>query len=133
VGIAGETSAEMARKMKLVLERSRDVARYRKLKKRATIDTTHHELIQRLRNYLIEEEGLELSELQVERLGVVVANRVAGYTKKEDFKAQLQLALEENGVGMDEFTTHEVTRYLEKLIAQGVHGPIGERGLEGGE
>lgn len=128
VGLKKEVSDEMAHKMRKILEQSVDVARYRKLRKRVTLDTTHHEIIQRIRAYLMIELNTHLTAMQSERLSVVIANRLAGYTKKDDFRDQIELPLEENGVGIDKHASHDLTRYLEKLIAQGVHGPAGERG-----
>ena len=121
VGINGEVSKEMAEKMVKILTQSRDVARYRKLKKKVKIGTTHHEFVQRIRDHIIEEGAAELTPLQMERLSVIIANRMSGFIKKTDFKIQLGLPLEKNGAGLDKITIHKLTRYLEKLIAQGVH------------
>ena len=121
VGINGEVSKEMAEKMVKILTQSRDVARYRKLKKKVKIGTTHHEFVQRIRDHIIEEGAAELTPLQMDRLSVIIANRMSGFIKKTDFKIQLELPLEENGAGLDKITIHKLTRYLEKLIAQGVH------------
>ena len=57
----------------------------------------------------------------MERLSVIIANRMSGFIKKTDFKIQLGLPLEKNGAGLDKIEIHKLTRYLEKLIAQGVH------------
>ena len=121
VGINGEVSKEMAEKMVKILTQSRDVARYRKLKKKVKIGTTHHEFVQRIRDHIIEEGAAELTPFQMESLCVISSNRISGFIKKTDFKIQLGLPLEENGAGLDKITIHKLTRYLEKLIAQGVH------------
>lgn len=121
VGINEEISKEMAEKMVKIITQSRDVSRYRKLKKKVKIGTTRHEFVQRVRDNIMKEFDIELTSLQREKLSVIVANRMSGFIKKTDFKVQLGLPLEENGVGLDKVTIHKLTRYLEKLIAQGVH------------
>jgi hypothetical protein len=121
VGIDVLTSSEMAEKIKNIMERSRDIARYRKMRKKASVGTMHHQFVQNVRDYILDECQVILSEEQLNRLGVMVGNRIAGFTKKEDFKDQLEMSMEEGGVGLENSTVHRLTRYLEKLIAQGVH------------
>lgn len=121
VGIDVLTSSEMAEKIKNIMNRSRDIQRYRKMRKKASVGTMHHQFVQNIRDYILEECQVELSEEQHNRLGVMVGNRIAGFTKKEDFKDQLEMPMEEGGVGLEKSTVHRLTRYLEKLIAQGVH------------
>lgn len=132
VGIKADTAREMAKKMKGVITESRDVARYRKLKKKTKVGTTNHHLVLKIRDYLVNERGFDISQLQKDRLTGIISNRISGYTRKEDFKAQIALPLEQNGVGLPKRDAHAVTRYLEKLVAQGVHGAY-SKSDDGGE
>jgi hypothetical protein len=53
-------------------------------------------------------------------LAEALSQRLQGYIRKEDFKILLDTPLEEHGAGFDPHMTHEITRYLEKLLAQAV-------------
>ncbi len=128
VGIDVLTASDMASKIKKIIEQSRDISRYRKMRKKASVGTMHHEFVQRVRDYVLKECQVEMDEMLQNRLGVMVGNRIAGFVKKEDFKAQLLLPVEENGIGLEKSTTHRITRYLEKLVAQGVH--VNTKGAE---
>lgn len=121
------TAQEMATKLQKIVEQSRDVSRFRKLRKKVNVGMLHHDYVQNLRDYALEEleeKGIELSEEQLSNLGVIIGNRVSGFIKKEEFKEQLELPIEENGVGLERTIVHQLTHYLEKLIAQGVHANV---------
>lgn len=121
VGIDVLTASEMAKKIEKIMEQSRDISRYRKLRSKTKIGTIHHEFVQNIRDYALDECQIQLSDVQLDRLGTMIGNRVAGFTKKEDFKSQLRLSVDEGGLGLEKSTAHRLTRYLEKLVAQGVH------------
>lgn len=121
VGIDVLSASEMTSKIKRVIEQSRDIFRYRKMRKKASIGTMHHDFVRHVRDHVLEECKIELDEKLQNRLGVMIGNRIAGFSKKEDFKEQLLLSVEKNGIGLEKTTMHRIARYLEKLVAQGVH------------
>ena len=121
VGLDKETADNVTFKMFRLDEQSRDILRYRKMKKSGVVITPHHELVKRIEQYVLEEQGLtELTSIQLERVEESIRNRISGIIRKEDFKDQLITSMEGGGSGLSKALTHEITRYLEKLIAQGV-------------
>lgn len=127
-GIDVLAASDMAGKIKKIIDQSRDISRYRKMRKKTSVGTMHHEFVRRIRKYVLEECQIKLDKTLKNRLDIMVGNRIAGFSKKEDFKAQLLLPVEENGLGLEKTIMHRVTRYLEKLVAQGVHADSDEEG-----
>jgi putative ABC transport system ATP-binding protein len=120
VGISEESARAMESRMKKIIEQSRDIMRIRALKQKGAVISSQNEFIDRLKEYLIEENGVLLSEEQSTSLLRAISQRVQGYTKREEFKEVLGTPLEKSGVGLDVRSTHSVSRYMEKLLAQGV-------------
>jgi hypothetical protein len=50
----------------------------------------------------------------------IIKQRIGGFTRKEEFLAQIQLKPEEGGVGLHAKQAFDVTRLIEKLIALGI-------------
>jgi len=50
----------------------------------------------------------------------MVTTRVYGYITREEFHRQLRLSQSDGGGGFDIYLAADLSRYLEKLIAQGV-------------
>ena len=50
----------------------------------------------------------------------MVTTRVFGYISREEFHRQLRMPADEGGGGFDIYLAADLSRYLEKLIAQGV-------------
>jgi hypothetical protein len=75
--------------------------------------------IDRLLEYLKEEIGFAISDEQKKVLRNAVAERVGGIINGNDFHARLELPFKLGGGAFDEDTAFLVSRYLEKLIAQG--------------
>jgi hypothetical protein len=63
----------------------------------------------------------EVSEQQVVWLDENIANRVAGFITMEDFRDRLSMPAEQKGGGFSTKDARIISRYTEKLVAQGVH------------
>jgi hypothetical protein len=63
---------------------------------------------------------VRLKKVEQERLGELIADRVSGMSGEDEFHATLEAPKSKKGLGLKEATSDAVTRYLEKLIAQGV-------------
>ena len=50
----------------------------------------------------------------------LIADRVTGVTDDDKFHERLMLGVTQSGLGLSEKEAESVTRYFEKLIAQGV-------------
>jgi hypothetical protein len=102
-----------------VLTHGRDVARFRRAVSGAT-GIPKVQYVERIEQFLIEENQLALSQPQRQHLNEAIEYRIGGYIKKDDFSRQLGLPVEEGGVGLSFKQIGETTRLLEKMIAQGV-------------
>jgi putative ABC transport system ATP-binding protein len=120
-GIKPKQATEMSHRMFQVLEQSKDVMRFRRVSRdQNTIDLVRFELIKHLHNYIVNECKVESDSQMLERLTKMVTTRVYGYITREEFHRQLRLPADEGGGGFDIYLAADLSRYLEKLIAQGV-------------
>jgi len=120
-GIKPKQAGDMATRMFQVLEQSKDVVRFRRVTRdENTIDFERRKLIKHLHKYLIYEFHIEPDSRLLERLTKMITTRVYGYITREEFHRQLRLAEDEGGAGFDIYLAADISRYLEKLIAQGV-------------
>lgn len=129
IGLNEDEATVIATKMKKILEQSRDIRRFRKEKKKKGVLKHDEDIIEDIRMYLLEERQLDsLSQEQKDALDGILRNRVSGIIKKDDFKKQIALPIENRGVGLEERTAHDLARYLEKLLAEGVGSSIVKEG-----
>ena len=120
-GIKPKQADEMTKKMFQVLSQSKDVVRFRRVTRdQNTIDLVRFELVKNLHSYMVEECNVEPDSQLLERLTKMVTSRVYGYISREEFHRQLRLSESEGGGGFDIYLAADLSRYLEKLIAQGV-------------
>ncbi len=120
-GIKPDQAAEMTRRMFQVLDQSKDVIRFRRMGQgQDTIDLARLELVKHLREHMIVECKVEPDSQLLDRLMKMVTTRVYGYITREELHRQLRLAEGEGGAGFDIYLAADLSRYLEKLIAQGV-------------
>jgi len=120
VSIPVPEARRMASKIKRMMDQADDIRRFR-----AQHDKTHaffdqHKLAERLRDHLLKAHRIKLSKQQDQNLVEVIADRVVGVTSEDDFHLRLQKGVTVGGLNMSEKEADDVTRYFEKLIAQGV-------------
>jgi len=120
VGMRSAEAREMAEKIKKIVKEARDIGRYRKTMNMDLAFFYQHKFVKRLKKYLLREYNKKLSAEQQRRLETAIADRVSGITKRRYFQKQLDLSLSKGGVGLNRKTAHDLTEYLEKLMAQGV-------------
>jgi len=123
VGIDIKSARDMGETLTRLLKQSINVARVRKLKEGEgkAVVSARHPLIKKIRQNVLDEIKIEITDEQEEKIDVIVYSRVSGYTNKEELKEQLVLPIEQGGGGLTKRNMHEFARYLEKLIAQGVN------------
>jgi hypothetical protein len=120
-GIKPRQAEEMAVKMFKVLKQSQDVVRFRRVTRDdKTIDLVRFELVKHLHGHMVHEYNIEPDSQLLEHLTKMVTSRVYGYITREEFHRQLRLSRDQGGAGFDIYMAADVSRYLEKLIAQGV-------------
>jgi putative ABC transport system ATP-binding protein len=105
-----------------IIEQADDIRRFRAKKKMDSAFFSQHRFSERLKDYLLEEFGIRLSKEREERLSELIADRVTGVANEDDFHdAILKKGRgRSKALGFTDEVGDEVTRYLEKLIAQGV-------------
>lgn len=120
-GIKPKQADEMTRRMYQVLDQSQEVVRFRRVSRNELhVDLERKELIKHIHAFMIGEYHLESDSQLTEVLTKMVSARVFGYITREEFHRQLRMPTEDGGGGFDIYTAADLSRYLEKLIAQGV-------------
>lgn len=119
VGITPAVASQMAEKVDTILKQSEDIRRYRRRFLSNNFFSREHTLVRRLTSYLVNEYEGELNLLQRKRIAEIIANRVSGLVRKDEFQKNLSLSLEEGGVGLIENAAFKLTLYFEKIMTQG--------------
>jgi putative ABC transport system ATP-binding protein len=120
-GIKPKQASEMTNRMFQVLRQSQDIIRFRRASRdQNTIDLARLDLIKNIHQHMVHECNVEADSQLLERLTKMVTSRVFGYITREEFHQQLRLPEDEGGGGFDIYLAADLSRYLEKLIAQGV-------------
>ncbi len=120
VGLDRATAEHMADLAVKIVQQADDIRRYRAHNKNDTAFFEQHKFADRLKEYLIEGHGVRLSEKQQERIAELIADRVTGVSNDDDFTELLVSKSRGHGLGLNKSVADDITRYLEKLIAQGV-------------
>lgn len=121
VGIKPKQAADMSSKIFQVLDQSKDIVRFRREHHGSeTVDLAKLDLVKGIQAYILEEYKVEPDSQLLERLTKSVQSRVYGYISREEFHRQLRLSADMGGGGFDIYMAADLSRYLEKLIAQGV-------------
>lgn len=111
---------EMASRSERLIEQSDDIRRFRAKKDNAGVFFSQHKLAERLRDHLQETYRMKLSKEQDANLVELVADRVTGVIEQTEFNNRLMEGVRNKGLAMSEREADDMTRYFEKLIAQGV-------------
>ena len=113
-----------ARRMAAVSERvithSDDIRRFRARKDNANVFFNQHKLAERLRDHLLQVFRIKLSKEQDNNLIEMIADRVTGVMEDAELNQKMLAGVRSGGLGLSEKEADELTRYFEKVIAQGV-------------
>jgi putative ABC transport system ATP-binding protein len=120
VEIPEMVAREMASRSEKLIEQSDDIRRFRAKKDNAGVFFSQHKLAERLRDHLQETYRMKLSKEQDSNLVELVADRVTGVIEQKEFNTRLMEGIRSKGLAMTEHEADDMTRYFEKLIAQGV-------------
>ncbi len=118
--IPENVAKDMAKRSEKLIEQSDDIRRFRAKKDNAGVFFSQHKLAERLRDHLQEVYRMKLSKEQDSNLVELVADRVTGVIEQPDFNTRLMEGVRSKGLGLSEREADDMTRYFEKLIAQGV-------------
>lgn len=114
------TAERMTSKAVHVIEQADDIRRFRNHNKSDTAFFEQHKFADRLKEYLVNGHGVHISAKQEERIAELIADRVTGVSNEDDFHSLLESADKRHGLALKPQIADDITRYLEKLIAQGV-------------
>ncbi len=120
VGVTAALAKVMEEKISKMLKHAEDVRRYRRRFEKNLFFDREDNLVDKLTKYVLTEFSGEALPKQLRLLKEAVRQRISGILKKEDFHKQLDLSLEEGGVGFKKQTAENITNYFEKIIAQGI-------------
>jgi len=113
-----------ARRMVAVTSRmvktSDDIRRYRARKDNDSIFFSQHKLAERMTEHLTQKHHIHLSKDQNKNMVEMIADRVTGVSGDVEFNEKLMKSVRSGGLGLDESEADNLTRYFEKIIAQGV-------------
>ncbi|MCB9811901.1 ABC transporter ATP-binding protein [Candidatus Nomurabacteria bacterium] len=120
VGMDEKTAKEMADRSLNIIKQADDIRRFRARQGHDTLFFNQHQLAERMRDHLLHSHRLTLSKKQDENLVELIADRVTGVAGEDDFNESLSKGVTTGGLSLTEKEADSLTRYFEKLIAQGV-------------
>jgi putative ABC transport system ATP-binding protein len=122
VGLTHERSEAILVKIDKILEEALQIRRYRfRRTQNITGTSKQDDRISTIRNALLEEFKMHVSDDEVVVLDTMVANRISGLIQTEDFEFFASRPANEKGLELTAEAAHMFTGYLEKLIAQAEH------------
>jgi putative ABC transport system ATP-binding protein len=103
-----------------ILTQAADIKRFRKQQNEAHVFFNQHQLAERLRDHLLGAYHMRLTKKQDANLVELIADRVVGVSGEIEFNTRIMESQSKGGLGLSEKEADDITRYFEKLIAQGV-------------
>lgn len=120
VGIPEKDARRMLHISSKMLSQADDIRRFRRQYDQAHTFFGQDELSERLRDHLLYAYKMKLTKKQDENLVEVIADRVVGVTGEDEFNERLSKSVSSGGLGLSGDEADGITRYFEKIIAQGV-------------
>ena len=77
--------------------------------------------IAEVRQDVVRECHLSLSPQEVTRMDELLKFRIRGFIQQEDMRRRLEAKFEDDGIGLDPDAARDTSRYLEKLLGQGMY------------
>lgn len=120
VEIPEPIAKKMAKQSEVLLHQADDIRRFRSKKDNPSIFFSQHKLAERMKDHLLGVYRMQLSKEQDSNLTELIADRVTGVAGELDFNERLMMGVRSRGLALSEAESDDMTRYFEKLIAQGV-------------
>jgi ABC-type methionine transport system ATPase subunit len=120
IEMAEDDARRMAHMAVKLMEQSDDIRRFRAKKENDDIFFSQHKLSERLRDHLLSSSRIKLNKEQGVNLVEMIADRVTGVIEESDFNERLMKGVRAGGLGFAPKEADALTRYFEKIIAQGV-------------
>jgi len=120
VGSAEKEARHMVHTAAKLLTQADDIRRFRNQYDKEHVFFDQHKLSERLRDHLLYAHKMKLTQKQDQNLVEIIADRVVGVTGEDDFRTHLTMSTHARGLDLSEDEADDITRYFEKIIAQGV-------------
>jgi putative ABC transport system ATP-binding protein len=120
VGLDEKEARRIVHTADKMLSQADDIRRFRKQFDNAHVFFDQHRLAERLRDHLLNSHRMKLSKKQDENLVEIIADRVVGVNGEQEFLTRLSESVPKGGLSLTFEEAEEMTRYFEKIIAQGV-------------
>jgi hypothetical protein len=120
LGIPVARASQMTERLMNIIDHARDIFRYRRSRGPDVTQMRSLEFINRLAEFLSTQFDFQLTSQQKANFERSIEQRIGGFTKRDDFWMQMELPVSERGVGLNKKQAFDVTRLMEKLIAQGI-------------
>jgi len=120
VEVTEKEARRMAGVVEQVIDTADDIRRFRSRKDNDAIFFTQDKLADRMKEHLVKQHHINLSKQQETNMTELIADRVTGVVKGEDLNERLMKGVRSKGLGLSESEADDMTRYFEKVIAQGV-------------
>jgi len=120
VEVTEQEAKRMASVVERVIDTADDIRRFRSKKDNDAIFFTQDKLAERLRDHLVNEHRIKMSKLQDANLVELIADRVTGVADEAELNSRLMKGVRSKGLALSEAEADDMTRYFEKVIAQGV-------------
>jgi len=120
IGMEERKAREIVGTASKMLSQADDIRRFRRQYDQSHTFFNQYELSERLRDHLLYAHKMKLTKKQDENLLEVIADRVVGVSGEDQFHESLGKSVSSGGLGLTEDESDDITRYFEKIIAQGV-------------
>ena len=120
VEVSEKEARRMAGVVEQVIDTADDIRRFRAKKDNDAIFFTQDKLADRMKEHLVHQHRIKLSKQQEANMTELIADRVTGVVKDAELNERLMKGVRSKGLGLSESEADDMTRYFEKVIAQGV-------------
>jgi putative ABC transport system ATP-binding protein len=120
VEVDEKEARRMASTASKMMEHSVDIKRFRARKDNDNIFFNQHKLAERMRDHLVNQFRIKLTKEQDENMTELIADRVTGVINEAEMNERFSKSVRSHGLALSEKEADDLTRYFEKIIAQGV-------------
>jgi hypothetical protein len=120
VEVTEKEARHMATVVEKVIHSADDIRRFRAKKDNDAVFFTQDKLAERMQEHLAQEHRIKMSQQQKDNMTELIADRVTGVADEAELNTRLMKGIRSKGLSLSEDEADDVTRYFEKIIAQGV-------------
>jgi putative ABC transport system ATP-binding protein len=120
VEVSEHKARQMASTITRIMDQADDIRRYRARKDNDNIFFSQDKLADRLKSHLTNRYHISLNKQENENLTEIIADRVTGVIGEQDLNERLTKGVTSGGLRLSEEEADDISRYFEKIIAQGV-------------